>query len=468
LGITTVEAEECPLSPTNLTPFTVNPNESEYFISSIQGANLLEIQLIDTLRKKGFFHLLSANFLTQLLAFGTSLLVAKFLNPVELGETKILQSYVVLFMVFAGSGFNSVALKYCSEERTQQNKEFLLRFSFISTLMTTSLVLLIMASLARYGIITQTPRLSTWLMIFAIIIPFNVITDLLTIYLQAQKKIKEMSRVQAINRIIIFILVVACTALWGFSGFILGSVAAGILGVVAPFYNVKLGFFNAPHSSLPNTMYSLALFGALAASVTSLGLYGDIFILDHFVSNRVTIGYYSLATYFTLAAMQVTMTIQTILIPYFSLHWQDKAWYEKNLARSQLLTSLLSIVISAGILVAAWLLIRFVYGPSYQSTLIYLIVLILRYILFSSYAIISAALVGLGLVRFNFLAVAISTPLGLLLSYFMQINYGALGVAWAQVAGALITLVIELFLIRIALKNHFKSPVPITVIDRAS
>ncbi len=418
---------------------------------------LLPIPLLQSLHEKGFFHLLSANFLAQALAFSTSLLITKFLSPLDLGQAKILQSYIILFLVFAGSGFNATVLKYCAEDRTEQNKEYLLKFAFFRTLATTCAVMLLLFGLAYSGLLTGSPDLIRWIMIYALAIPFLVITDLLTVYLQASKKIREMSRVQASIKLINFVFIVACTWKWGLPGFVTGTLAASILGMIPPLSRVGWQFLKAAPEKIPVGIYSLALFSLLAYGITNLGQYGDLFVLDHFVTDRIAIGHYSLATYFVIAATQVTMTIQAVLIPYFSLHSNDRAWFTRNLRQNQLFTSLISLGIAAGVFLAAWILIRFFYGPAYQPALTYLQVLLIRYILFSSYAIISAALIGIGLIKYNFYAVGVTIPLGLFLSYLLQKQSGALGVAWGQVIAALLTLAIQLVLLQKARKIHFES-----------
>jgi O-antigen/teichoic acid export membrane protein len=405
---------------------------------------LLGLSQVRSLLDKGFLYLLSSNFFSQILSFGTSLLITRFLDPVELGETKILQSYIILFLVFAGAGFNATILKYCSENRSQENREFLLRFSLYRTLLTTAVVLLVLTVLALIGSLTSTAHLTSWLLIYALAIPFIVVTDILSVFLLATKRAKELSAVQVTNKAIAFVLIVLCTWVWKVEGFVIGALAAGILGVFFPLSKVSAGFLKAPSGRAPAGIYPLAFFSALAGGITILGQYGDVFILDHFVADRQAIGYYSLATFFILAASQFTMTIQSTLTPYFSENRKDRIWLKKNLIQNQLLAIALSLLVSAGVYAAGWVLIRFVYGSQYQPSLNYLLILLLKYILFSSYAVISSAFIGLGLVKYNFIAVAISTPVGLLLSFLLQQDYSATGVAWAQVIANTLTLGVSL------------------------
>lgn len=73
------------------------------------------LQLLRDILNKGFFHLLSANFIIGFLGFGSQLLVAKFLTPVELGQIRTMQSFIGVATILAGFGFNTAVLKLCSE-----------------------------------------------------------------------------------------------------------------------------------------------------------------------------------------------------------------------------------------------------------------------------------------------------------------------------------------------------------------
>ncbi len=405
-----------------------------------------------SLLEKGFLYLLSANFLAQFLSFLTSLVITRFLSPERLGEVKILQSYIIFFLVFAGYGFSSAVLKYGAEKRTADDKAFLLRATLRRAMIFTAIIVAVVALLTLSGIVTRTAYLSRWLIIFLAAVPFIVIYDILIAYLQGNKRIKEMSRMQAIYKTITFFLVALGTWRWGLEGFVIGTIAASLIGLLPLLKPVGLDFLRRRLGSLPAGYNRMVLFSMLAYSITILGQYGDIFILDHFVLDRQSIGHYSLATYFVLAATQATLAIQAILIPYFSEHGRDKAWLDRNLRQYQLLTSGLSLFIAVGINIVAWGLVRYVYKAAYEPSLGYLLVLSLRYILFSSYAIISAALIGIEMVRYHFFAVGVAVPIGLVLSYFLQQPYGAMGVAWAQVIAAALTLALELFWLQRARK----------------
>jgi O-antigen/teichoic acid export membrane protein len=401
---------------------------------------------------KGFFHLLSVNFLIQFLGFGTSLLVTKFLKPEQIGQIKILQSYTAIFWILAGFGFNSAILKFCSEERSDQEREGILLRSLLLSLTTIAVSFSLLVILALTGVITSSQHLANWLIIYALVIPFGVFTDNLITYLQSLKKIKQMARAQGIIKVQSFILIVLSTWVWGFPGFIFATIAAYILGLVPLLWQVGFGFIKSKLTALPLGYYNIIIFSLLANTVGTIKQYGDIFILDHFAQNRVEIGFYSLATIFVLAATQIITTVQLITTPYFSEKAADKAWFRRKLIYTQIQTTGLSFGVAIGVYFLAWILVTIFYGSAYHSTLSYLGVLLLKYICWSSSAILGVALFALGKVNLNFWASLIATVIGLYLSYLFLQWFGIIGVAWAQVITALINLLISSIITTVVLR----------------
>ncbi len=410
------------------------------------------------LRDKGFFHLLSANFLTQFLGFGSQLLVARFLTAVELGEIKILQSYTALFGVVAVFGLNTAVLKFCSENRDEQEKMRILWRSLSLSAITTVCALVLLATLALTGLITSSRHLSIWLIVYSLTIPFTVTTSILSVYLQALKRIKEMARAQAWIKAQSFILIVLCTWRMGFRGFVFATIAAYCAGLVPLLRQVSLKFVRMGSGYTPLGFYNIALFSVLANGVSMAGQYTDMFILDHFAADRAAIGHYSLATIFYLGAMQVTATVQSISTPYFSERAADEKWFRRQLIRTQLRLVALSAAVAVATYGIAVVMIPLVYGAKYASTPSYLSVLLIRYVVGSSYAITGVALLGLGLVHYNLWAVAIATPVGLVLSYSFLHRFGVQGVAWAQVCTGVLTLGLVLLSARIGLSRVFGRP----------
>ena len=117
----------------------------------------------------------------------------------------------------------------------------------------------------------------------------------------------------------------------------------------------------------------------------------------------------------------------------------------------------LSVIVSISIFLLAWLLVPRLYGPDYMPTIGYLLILLFKYIVWSSYAVLGVALFGLGFVRYNFIAVAIAAIVGIIVSYLLFQRIGIQGVAWGQVVSAIIAFCMTLFFVKMAFRQSFIS-----------
>jgi O-antigen/teichoic acid export membrane protein len=415
--------------------------------------------MIRWLHDKGFFHLLSVNFLTQFLSFGSLLIVAKLLTQEEFGEIRLIQAYAAVFVVLAGFGVNTAILKICSEDRPLEERVGILGGGLKRAAISTAVTLLVVAALTLSGILSASPRLNLWLFVYALgAIPFIVLNDNFSVFLQSLKRIKEMSKAQALIRLQSVILIVLATWLWGLQGFIGATIIAFAAGSLVLLRLIPRKGILIAGSSLPAAFSSIAVFSALANGTMLIGSYADMFILDRFMPDRALIGAYGLATAFLLGATQVTATVQAISTPYFSERAADEHWIKAQLRKTQLRMAALGLLVAAAIFGLAWLLVPLVYGPEYAPTLTFLGILLLKYIIFSSYAVVGVALLGLGLMRYNFAVVAITTPLGLVLAYALLQRYGAVGVAWAQVAVATLGFMLVMSFARLAFRRTYGAP----------
>ncbi|SDD80093.1 hypothetical protein SPACI_042600 [Sporomusa acidovorans DSM 3132] len=412
-------------------------------------------RLLHLLQNKSFFHLLSANLLTQFLGFGTVVFIAKLISPTEIGQIKILQSYIALFVILAGFGFNTSVLKYCAENISQEQRWGIFNYSVKCSLVTTLCGYLLWFLFDSYKIILSTSQIGSWILIYGLLLPFSVMTNLGMIYLQAVKQVRKMAKAQSIIKLQSFLIIVGSTYFWGIKGFIASTVFAYFIGMIPVFREIGFSFIFYK-SFVPRSFLSIAVFSMLGNIVSLIGQYGDIFILDHFCPDKEQIGFYSLASIFLIGAMQVTGTVQSIVAPYFSEHNRDKRWVYSQLIKNQLRMVVLAILVALGIYIFCYYFIPFFYGYNYIITFLYLKILLLKYIVYSSYAVTGVCLVGLGLIKYNIGVVFISTPIGLFLSYLLLQNYGVIGVAYAQFFTAIFIFILQIAVTKFALSKYFR------------
>ena len=416
--------------------------------------------IISFLNEKGFFHLLTVNLFSQALSFITLMLVAKLLSAAEYGDLKVLQTYVNIFVVIATFGFNSSALKLCSENRSEAERAAIFQNALKRVGITTTLTLAGGILLSSLGWITSSAFLSKWLIVYLTIVPLDVFTALLTVYLQAQKRFRKMAQAQAIFRVQSIPLILLGTWRWGFSGFIIASILSHAIGLW-PFLRYSgLEIFKKFHITIPSELMGYAIFSFLAQILSQVVTNGDILILDHFSNDRENIGFYSLALLFILAGTLVTQTVRSITTPYFSEHSSDPGWVRTQLRRNQLRMIFFSVTIAVGVYFGSRLVIPLFYGPTYRETITYLGILLVGFTFQGTYAILSSAITGLGKMKYTFIIAALSAPVELGLTYFSLQRFGFIGVAWSQVITALFALVLNILFVQIAIRELAKTAGP--------
>lgn len=394
------------------------------------------------LKTKGFFHLLSVNFLTQFLGLGGLLLLTAFLTPKELGMAKIMHSYTAFFILLGTFGFNSAILKVCSESDATTDINQKLMGGAIRKVILMSLVsYILMVLLWKIDLLPVTPEIFNWLLIFCIVIPFASISNLMITYLQAQKKVQLMAKTQAVVRLLFFVIVVLSTYMYGFSGFIYASVLSYVCGFLMFVKTSGLSFSDLKNHKSNSRMNTFAKYSFLGGIISVLSQHADIYILEGIGVSHAEIGFYSIAVLFMMGANQISATTQMIATPYFSERASDPNWILIALIKYQALLIGLSILVAIGVYFFAFILVKFFYGNLYANVLTYLPILLTRYVIWSAYAITGVALLGMGAIKEGTAIAAVVTPMGLIVSYVLSKYFGVVGVAWGQVIAAIMSLV---------------------------
>lgn len=415
-------------------------------------------QLLRDIINKGFFHLLSANFIIGFLGFGSQLLVAKFLSPIELGQIKVMQSFIGTATILAGFGFNTAVLKLCSEKRSMKERAFIFKRNFYYTVVPILLVLAGLFCLAKLGLLSPDKTINKSLPLYMLVIPAMTYTSLIMVYLQALKKIQLMAKLQVFIRLFGFIVLVSITYFYGFVGFILSTIFIGYIALIPLFSLVRDNFKSKVEvDNVFSKSFFYAKWSVAGNAVAGIGQYMDIFMLNYLIKDRVSFGYYGLATIFILGMNCITSTAQSIATPYFSEKSTDKKEFLRVLKKYEKLMILLASGVSIIALLIVPLFIKVVYGDNYAPAGVYFRILVLKYFFWSCYALLGVAILGIGKMRYNFFSVSISVPISLILSYLFIMSYGIIGAAIAQVLAYFITLIIVSFIIRHVIRIHFSN-----------
>lgn len=414
------------------------------------------MQLFQTLKDKGFFHLLSANVIIGLLGFGSQLLVVKFLSPTEIGQIKVLQSLVGVATVLAGFGFNTSVLKLCSEQRSEAEKITLFRRNLTYAIIPTIVVIVAMSIAAQAGLLSPDVQVNQWILVYMFMIPAGVFTSIIMTYLQARKRIKIMAKTQTIIRLFGVAALIGITYYLGFSGYMIAVLLTAYLALLALVLLVRKDLVvNQIQMNSFKESFFYARWSTAGNTVSTIGFYLDVLLLNYMIDDREGFGYYSVATIFLFGLNYITTTVQSIAAPYFSEKANDRTEFMRVLKKYQKLLVLLSFgVMVIAAMVVPWF-ITAVYGEEYASSGIYFRWLTLKYFFWSCGALLGVAILGLGKIKYNFISILISVSISIVMSYFFILKMGIMGAAVSQAIVYFLFAIIMMLMIRHVIKKHF-------------
>lgn len=408
--------------------------------------------------RKGFFHLLSANLITSVLSFGSQLLVTKILTPSQIGSIKTAQSFSSILAIISGFGFDTATLKLCSEKRDVNEKRAILFGNIITSIIISLVVMTIGFIAAKLCLFSPSAEVNRIMTVLIIILPPSVLYTQFIVYYQALKKIQIMATIQVLVKFFGITLVVLLTWKFGLKGFILASIFFSYISLL-PFIIGKGNVLKG--AKLPKFVlidsFRYARWGFAANGVNTLGNIMDILMLNYLTTDRVSLGYYGIATIFLMALNQVAVTIQGITAPYFSEKHNNINDVMSTLRKYQKIYTGMSILLVVFSAVVIPIFISIVYGKNYSMAGRIFQILCIKYFVYSLVVLPGMALWGLGKINYNFYASLIVLCISLPVSFYLIKMWGFYGAAWAQVGSAGILLVCVFYFLDRVRRTHKSS-----------
>ena len=394
------------------------------------------------IRQKGFFHLLSANILIQIVALASQLFVAGILAPDDMGRIKIIQTYLSVFSIIAGMGFNTSILKLCSENRTLDEKKSLFQSALFFTIITTIYFYTIILFLNFLNILTADKNIK-WLIplgLFPII--SNSIFMVFISYFQAINKIKLISNLTISNKLLSIAGIITLTCLFGINGYYWAYNLSFILilffcfKAYSPILNTRSVFDNISSKFL--VLWKYAKSSIFANLLSEMSAYVDIVLLSFFVKDMHQIGYYSFALTITIILKLFPSTVQQIASPYFSSLANQKNDFIlafKKYNKLLYLVVLLSLIIALTIIP---FLTHLIFNGKYDQSMVYFPLLAIGWSLRHLTQLQSGAIFGLGKIQYNAYVSLISLIINIVLISLSLHFWGIIGAAYASIINGLI------------------------------
>jgi O-antigen/teichoic acid export membrane protein len=396
-------------------------------------------QLKDKLLHSGFLHTFAANFLTNMLAFGSVLIVAYFLSPADIADIRLMQAYTIIGITLASLGYTTGLLKACAESDDKQLEEGYLKHVSKHTFIASIVYIIILLGLVYSGMLTLTSEnIKTYLPYMLLTIPLAVVIENIRNFLIAKKAFKAAANAQINVRILTFFIIIAASYFYGLSGFVAATIFAYAFGLLRFGREVGTTFLRRPSAPFPTYFVKFSLFATMGNLFVIISSYGDMFVLDMNITDRSLLGAYALASVLLGGIMVVTSSVQTILLPDMLKNQSNRAWLRAHFVKKQLQLAGISVVLAAIASVMVAMFFPLVYGQDYALTPTLFAGLCINYIFVSCGTLGGSVMMGLGKTSVNTAIAGIALLFGFVFAYLAIPTYGIWGMVYGKILYALI------------------------------
>ncbi len=391
--------------------------------------------------RHGLPYVMISNIAQQGVAFVTVLVVARYLVPEEFALVRLAVAYVAIATVLAAGGITAPVLRYCADVALQDSDRRSLLGMSVRRVVVISLVVL-GAALALAAWWPEDPLQAKVYAAYALQLPGLAVASLVLVYLQAVQRFKALAFYQVAIRLAALILSVVAVVFWGLTGLLVAAVLVAYLSCVPLLALARPQWRPAASFQVPKDFSSLAFYSVFGTVVTALGQYADLIILDVTGAPKAAIAVYSLATVFFFAALAVGGAVQSVATPMFTGLMHEPEQFRRRLVRWSAMLALAAIPISAVLVGLAWVIETRFLGIDYAGLSGLLAILMIKYFLWSTFAVGGAALVGVGAIRQGTWIAVLGTITTIAIGLPLCARYGVLGAAWSQVIVSVMTAVL--------------------------
>ena len=380
---------------------------------------------------RGLLHVIVSNVVQQGAAFLTVMITAKLLMPSDFALVRIALAYVAIGTVIAAGGLTAPVLRYCADANFSVNARSFLLGRGVQRLLIVSVVVVVVAmllTLLKYESQSELVVFSA----YALQLPGLALATLLLVYLQAVQQFKVLASFQVIIRVMALCVTAIATYLYGLPGLLLAALLMTYLACV-PLYLLSRPTFTAQGVALPPDFTQLARYSLVGTLISTVGQYADILILDMVGVEKSQIAIYSLATIFFFAASALVGAVQGVVTPAFTVLLNEPEQFRRQLRRWSIMMSLTGIPVAVFMVALAYAAQVWFLGEHYRGLAPLLILLMVKFCLWCTFAVGGAALVGIGAIRQGTWIATVTTLVAIAMGYPLCTYFGIWGAAWTQI-----------------------------------
>ena len=397
---------------------------------------------IKQLFRSGFFHFTFSNYLFQIVGFASQLFVIAYISTEDLGQIKVMQTYISYLTLFSLFGLNTSILKVCSENNSDKIDFF--NFNFSLSFVFSILIYFLSAILIYFGLLYDSFEYKYLFILFALTTVSSTLNQLFISYLQSQNEFKKIGYFSSIGKFGSFIFIIILTYLYGVFGFVVGNLFGQILTSYVfhrithslskyqfRFYNWKKYFLSTLRIGAPSFLSTL---------LWQISLYVDVIILDNYITDKVEVGYYAFAATLMTFFYTFTSSIQQFLIPKLSFKiLNDNNWlsYLRKAEIRSFLVHTAIFVLSQFFLDFA---IHLLFKERFNQSIMFIRILLISWLIRSFFNLKGAAILSSGKIYYNLFGGLVMFFIGLPILIVMVSRFQSYGAAYSSIIISLIGL----------------------------
>lgn len=398
----------------------------------------------------GFFHVFSANMLSYLIAFCSSIVCARLLSLHDFGIYTFSYNIITFFLLINGFGAPSGILQFVSRITNHKEQLSYLKYS-IKLGLSFNFLLALGIIIYAVGFSIPIAAARNLLLLMAFLPVGRLYIDIFQAFLRATHDNTRLAKFVITVNLILFMSNMLGIYLYGLNGFVISTYFAYALIIFTTTYIYKLpNLLSIVQGSINRQEFiRYSIYATIGNAFSQLLFVLDIFLLGYIVKDATILAAYKVATVIPFALNLIPAVVSSFLYPYFAKNAADLAYVRRKYRLLQYTMLALTLPISITLIVLAKPIILFIFGAQYSQSILPFQILAFGFWIMATFRIINGnILASLGKAKLAmWLNIAI-VLINILLTYILVLHFGMVGAAIGVViiyiiSGALTTLLIH-------------------------
>lgn len=409
-------------------------------------------QSLSALSSKGLFHIFGANVINKVVGFGTNIAIVWFLTKDEYGIFSYASNIFSIALLFTGFGLLTGMYQLCLEDRPDQEKSMIRRYTLTRGMLVDAAITLVVVSTGLF-IPLPIEAAGAYLALFGPLLLLDYAFQYASVVLRMNLENKKFSALQSANTIAYFIGACFGAYLAGIVGTIAGRYIAYSVSLVAALYLLsstrhKYRTRDKLQPYIKHDLWSYAIPTQTSSGINQLTYLLDVFLVGFFIQDVSLVATYKVATILPEGFSFIPGSIIMFALPYFVKRNHDRNWFSKKSTAFLGVGAVLYALIAILLVVLAPAIIELLWGPSYREAVGPFRILAISFVFNALRSSCTNLLCACRAVKSNLVVSLASLVVNVVLCLFLIPAFGIFGAAVAPMSVSIISAAISFLLLK--------------------